>query len=249
MPYPRAALGALLLAAAATGCASGRTAGPMVTDRPDFTESASTVEPGHAQVEAGYTYTDAVGVHHHEVGEVLARVGVGDDAELRLGIGAYGIEDPDGAPSTRGLTGTAVGTKVRLPAGGLAEEVAVIVATTIPVDSELGDPGWTPSAVLAAAWTAGPTGLGANLGYAHTETVDGTGEMLASVAAGMPLADRIGSFVELYGFVPFGGSRRLFADAGLTLTLSPNAQLDLRAGRSLVGPAETMVGVGVSVRR
>ena len=136
---------------------------------------------------------------------------------------------------------------------------ALIVATTVPVptESELADPGWTPSAVLAPAWSAGATGLGAKLGYTHTETPGGTqghtpagtGELLASVAVGIPLADHVGSFVELYGFVPFGGSGRLVGDAGLTLTLGPDAQLDLRAGPSLAGSTETTVGVGLSIRR
>lgn len=30
------------------------------------------------------------------------------------------------------------------------------------------DPGWTPAAIVAAAWDAGAGGLGANLGYSHT---------------------------------------------------------------------------------
>jgi hypothetical protein len=61
----------------------------MVTDRPDFTESASVVPRGRVQLEAGYTYArdeDAGVLAAHSYPEALARIGVVDDRlELRLG--------------------------------------------------------------------------------------------------------------------------------------------------------------------
>lgn len=235
---------------ATAGCAPVGAGHPMVTDRPDFTESAVAVAPGRVQVEAGYAFTDVEDAERHDVGEALARVGVGGSVELRLGLGSYGIEHPAGSPSVRELTGASIGAKVRLPTAGAADDVALILATTVPIDNDLGDPGWTPSAVLAASRAVGSAGLGANLGYTDSETADGRGEILASVAVGFPLALRLGSFVEVYGHRPLGGGdTRAVMDAGLTLGIGPDVQLDLRVGRSVIGSVETTVGAGISLRR
>ncbi|MGH7563856.1 MAG: hypothetical protein ACREK5_05485, partial [Gemmatimonadota bacterium] len=49
---------------------------PLVTDRPDFTESALTVPRGDPQLESGYTLTRADDADEHALGEVLLRIGV-----------------------------------------------------------------------------------------------------------------------------------------------------------------------------
>ena len=244
------------------GCAAGpggagpvdAAPGPMVTDRPDFTESASTVAPGHAQLEAGYTRATGGSLVTHEIGETLVRVGLTGAAELRVGIGSWRIEAPDdpAGTTTSGLAGSSLGVKLRLPGTPLAPEAAVLVGTTVPVSTRFGDPGWTPSAVLAGAWSAGPVGLGANVGYAHAETDAGRGEILASVAAGFPFPpdERVGLFLETWGVAPArGGDAQVVVDGGATFALSPDVQLDLRVGRAVSGRTETVVGVGVAVRR
>jgi hypothetical protein len=48
---------------------------PLVTDRPDFTESAATVTRGRTQVEMGYTFTSAGDFDEHAMGELLVRIG------------------------------------------------------------------------------------------------------------------------------------------------------------------------------
>ena len=237
------------------GCATAATPGPMVTDRPDFTESAATVAPGHAQLEAGYSRAVDGSLVTHEIGESLIRVGVTGATELRIGIGSWRIEDvdaPTGGSTADGLAGSSLGVKLRLPSTRAIPDAALLLATTVPLSTRLGDPGWTPSAILAGAWSAGPVGLGANLGYAHAETTTGTGEVLGSVAAGLPFPpdDRVGLFIETYGVVPAGGGDALVVvDGGATLAVSADVQLDLRVGRAVSGASETVVGVGISVRR
>lgn len=221
----------------------------MVTDRPDFTESAATVTPGRVQVEAGYTLTGTDATTRQDVGEVLVRLGIGAASELRFGLGSYAVADPREGPTAAGLVGTSAGFKHRLPSTGIVPEAAVIIATTIPTSSELSEGSWAPSAVLAGAWTAGPVGLGANLGYAHVETADGRGEVLGSVAGGLPVGRRLGAFLEVYGHLRRASSLRATVDAGLTLTVTPDFQLDLRVGRSVRGPTQSFVGVGLALRR
>ncbi len=53
---------------------------PLITDRPDFTESTEAVPAGHLQLEAGYTFTfDREGTdrtRHHTAPELLFRIGL-----------------------------------------------------------------------------------------------------------------------------------------------------------------------------
>jgi hypothetical protein len=68
---------------------SAQEADPMITDRPDFTESASTVSPGRFQFEIGYTFTRAGQEDRHNFGELLARVGILTWLEGRLGLNSF----------------------------------------------------------------------------------------------------------------------------------------------------------------
>ena len=63
---------------------------PLVTDRPDFTESSSTVGMGVVQLETGYTFTyddNEIGkTNEHSFPEALLRIGMlADWFELRIG--------------------------------------------------------------------------------------------------------------------------------------------------------------------
>lgn len=243
----RPLLAGLGLAAMAAGCASAPAAGPMITDRPDFTESAATVGPGVVQLETGYTVTAGEGTEQ-TVGEALIRVGVAAGTELRLGPGSYGILTPEDGPRATGPEGASLGAKFELPKGSLAEGLALIVASAVPVPSDLGHDGWSPSGVLAAAWTVGPFDVGANAGYSYVFETGGGGEWLGSVAGGAPVSESLGLFFELYGFFPESENARGVVDGGLTLAVTPDLQLDLRAGRPLQGPGTFIVGLGFSTR-
>jgi len=70
---------------------------PLVTDRTDFTESTEPIPAGHAQLEAGYTFTfdreNEDRVRDHTAGELLLRIGVVDNFELRIGWDGYSWTD------------------------------------------------------------------------------------------------------------------------------------------------------------
>lgn len=234
-----------------TGCAgaagaagSGR---PLVSDRPDFTESANTVAPGRVQLEGGYTLTTGGGATTHDLGELLVRTGIGSTVEARIGVGSYRWVDPAAGGPTSALVATAAGLKIRVPSAGLADEVAVLATTTLPIKTDLYDPGWTPSVILAAAWDAGAGGLGANLGYTHTED-PGTRELVGSASFGFPVGPALAGFVEVFGMLPRNEDLRASADIGLTYRLSSELQVDLRVVRSLRGAEATAVGIGVVCR-
>jgi hypothetical protein len=108
--------------------------------------------------------------------------------------------------------------------------------------------------VLAASWDlTDMVSLGANLGGALASAGgEQYGELSASVAAGFGVTEKVGVFVEMFGFLPEddGGPSTSYLDAGITRLLSNDLQLDFRVGVGLDDDADDLfVGVGVAWRR
>jgi len=232
---------------------------PLVTDRPDFTESSSTVGSGVLQAEAGITFAAfRDGTDVTTAGEVLARWGVSEKLELRFVLPTYVRESSVGG-NVSGFLNSAFGFKVELAQGegsGLfgGMEAALIASTTIPTGSSvLLDESWQPSGVLASGWELSPTiGLGVNLGVARP--VDEGRRFTstwASVALGVGLTDSASLFFELYGFnrEELRGPDTAAFQTGLVCLFGPDFQLDVRVARRLTDRGvDFLVGTGLSWR-
>ena len=161
--------------------------GPLVTDRPDFTEAASAVGAGVAQVEFGYTFTADDGgadgrTRTHSIGEPLLRLGAGADwLELRFawnyaaettGVGAAAGTPRDTADGGEDVY---LGAKIALtPQAGWLPETAVIPQMTVPTGGD--------------AFTADRVLPGANLVYAWELTdrlATGGSTQVNAVVAGL----------------------------------------------------------------
>lgn len=261
------AIGTLLVTATTPwlGAAASQEPGPsepepLVTDRPDFTESAETVARGRVQVEGGYTFTEGDGGDEHSFGEVLVRVGIAPRFELRLGIDSWIRLDPAGPePGADGFVDPSLGAKAVLRVDDderlASPQLALLFGATLPLGStELREPHAQPFAVLAASWGLTETvSLGANLGAALASAGgEQYGELSASVAAGFGVTDKLGVFVELFGFLPEddGGPSTSYLDAGITRLLSNDLQLDFRVGVGLDDDADDLfAGIGVAWRK
>lgn len=251
-----AALAGALLAGS-PGTAPAQSAGsPLVTDRPDATESATAVQPGRFQLEAGYTATRAGSLTLHSLGEALLRLGLVEGAELRLGLNSYRVEAGEGSDPT-GMEDASVGTKVVLHhrASGALPRIAILADATLPTGSEeFGSGSVQPGGILALAWDLSPgVGLGVNAGYRYAE--DGRGrfdEIRTSAALGVALSESVGAFAEYFADHRPGGARpsEVSADGGVTVRLTPDLQLDARAGFGLDSTApDYFFGAGLAVRR
>ena len=232
---------------------------PLVGDRPDFTESTETVEPGHLQLETGATFsrTSAGDTEELMVGEVLLRVGLSASWELRIGAGSLVDVSSDFA-DVDGLEDASLGFKVKLLAArGRAPDLALLLGTSLPTgSSELTDDVAVPEVKVAAGWSlAERLGLGANVGWARA--VDGGerfDQLSWSVAAGLDLGGDWAAFGELYGFSEedLDGDPTLYFDAGITRLIHSDLQLDARVGAGLIDGggeiADWFAGVGAVVR-
>lgn len=222
---------------------------PMVTDRPDFTESAVAVR--RFQLEAGYTLTSDDAADEHRLGEVLLRIPAADGLELRLGLPSWEGSGPPGDED--GFADATVGAKLELVRGGTEgrPRVALLAGTGLPI-GDRGSEGAAPEARLAASMPLSPRlGLAVNAGAASPEDPEGRfAELVGSVALGMELGSGFGVYGELYGFERTEGRPSdTFADAGVTWGAGPDLQLDVRVAVPLDGDGRDFaLGAGISAR-
>jgi hypothetical protein len=232
---------------------------PLVTDRPDFTESSSTVGSGVLQLEGGVTFVDSrSGADVTSVGEILARWGITEKVELRFQLPTYSWER-GGGNNRNGFLNSGVGLKYELSQGGGdgfigGMEASLIASTTIPTGtSDFAGSKWQPAAVFSASWELGPNiGIGTNLGVGRPADDDNRYTTLwASVAVGVGLNEATSVFFELYGFnreEERGPSTATF-QTGLVYLFSPDLQADVRVARRLTDlGVDFLFGAGISWR-
>ncbi len=230
---------------------------PLVSDRPDFTESTQLIAPGHVQVESGITQSSEDDVRTVSVGEVFTRIGLADRLELRVVPNSYSVVSFDAGPTLRGREDPTLGVKIGLldptEMPSWRPALSLIAGTSIPLGSaRFRAPHLQPEAKLLASWTINDrVSFASNVNYARPVFADrGVDEYSASASFGFVLTERVGVYTEAFGFsLQNGSNTRKFANVGSTLLLSPDLQLDARVG---VGPStkagDYFFGVGV-VRR
>jgi len=244
---------------------------PLVTDRPDFTESSVTVPFGRTQLESGYTYTydsgDGVRTEDHTYPEALLRIGLVEDVELRLGWAGWShsqesfrerndvgrsvqVTEPDD-----GGNDMTAGFKLHfLDQVGLVPDMGVIVDLSLPT----GASGQTSGDVdpgIKLLWSYDLTdavAVAGNVNMAVPTSDDGRFfQTSASLSMGCSITDRLGGYVEYYGFYPNdrGQSDAHYANGGFTYLITDNFQVDIRAGLGLNDEADDFfTGVGFAYR-
>jgi len=231
---------------------------PLVTDRPDFTESTDAVPRGHIQIEGGYTFTynDAAGVitRSHSAPELLLRVGLLNDVELRIAWPTYTRLDMTG-PDADGLEDLVLGVKVKLvEQEGLVPHVGVIGEFTAPTGAgALTSDDVDPAVKLLWAYDVyDRVSVGGNVNFASlTENDDRFFQAAASLALGVAVTERVGAYVEYFGFYPVsdGGGDAHSVNGGVTFLVNNNLQFDARVGLGLNENADDFfTGVGFALR-
>jgi hypothetical protein len=229
---------------------------PLVTDRPDFTESAVSVPQGRVQFEGGYTWSRKGNETSHSIGDLLVRWGIVGGVEARLGLNSFEIvERPDS--TLDGLQDVELGAKidaVHLLGWPRSSELALIVGTATPTgDSGTGSQEWQPTATLAFAFDASENlSLGTNAGL-RWPVDDGQRylEGAISAALGFGLSERWGTYFEVYTILPEGSRPdELFVNGGVTFLTSTEFQLDARIGSMVAGSTwpNLFAGAGLSWR-
>ncbi len=235
---------------------------PLVTDRPNFTDAASTVGRGVSQIEFGYTYFYSEAYpgkgSAHTYPEAAFRYGaLRDWIELRLRQSLI-TQDISGDSSTS-LGNTYLGTKLGLlPQYGLLPQVSVQPQMTLPTGS--GDSRTEhilPGINTLFFWTlADKTFLtgSSQVNRSDTKDVSDINTIWAhSAVIGTQVDKRLSCFIEWYGIFRRSAPNNPdlhFADTGLMWLFDNNTQLDIRFGSRLQDRfgEELFAGFGMSLR-
>lgn len=241
---------------------------PLITDRPDQTESASVVGSGVVQFEGGWTFAqdEAVGSRSRDIAvpALLVRLGIAPSVEGRLGFAGWQrseLRNPTGqTTTTSGLGDLDLGFKYKLlDARGAVPDLALIGAVTLPTGAEsFRTERAAPAIRLAAAHRITERlGLGYNAGATWTSELDAAGRQvtfvdgLYTLVVGMTITDRLSAFVESFGSLALdnAGVTHHLVDFGFTYLLNADLQLDASAGYGLSdGAGDWFMGAGVAVR-
>lgn len=236
---------------------------PLVTDRPDHTESSITVPSGLVQIETGIAFEKFkfgqynIDLFKSGISSTLIRVGLTRRIELRLlGEVAFELgETPCNSDDFTGFIGTGLGTKIFIAEEKKwLPETAVILHVDLPMGdldacyTEFVSRKAEPSILLAMSKSiSNRVGVGWNLGVADLENDDT--EWIYSAAIGVELTEKIGTFVEIYGAAIHGQDPTLYFDAGFTVGFRPNLQWDLSFGWPLTGHAtDFFLSTGLTLR-
>lgn len=234
---------------------------PMVTDRPDFTEAATTVGRGVVQVESGYTYTfDDTATDQtisHSYPESLWRIGVWADwLELRFQYN-YANEQLNGIDES-GSEDLYLGTKLALTGqAGILPEMAIIPQMTVPTGAEVFSanevlPGlnWVYSWKLNDALsTGGSTQFNRQV---QTLPSEGYSEFAQSWTIGYSLLENLNAYTEWYCLIPHSSDiaqPEQYFNGGYSYYFTNNVMWDIRAGLGIGEAADDyFVGSGISFR-
>ena len=238
---------------------------PLETDRPDFTETPTTVGQGVLQVEGGYTFTyDREGgtrTTDHSFPETLFRLGMfADWFELRLDWN-YEVQrtSTDGAVDDEsGANDLNIGCKIALtPQDEMLPETGVILEMTVPS----GGDDFTADRVLPGinycfGWELNDkwslycsTAFG---GEADDVTNDPFTQFAQSFSLGHEFNDKVRGYTEYYVLSPIGADTnpaQNYIDGGFTVLINKDVQWDIRAGVGLnEGADDFFTGTGLSIR-
>jgi hypothetical protein len=238
----------------------------LITDRPDQTESSSTVPPGYIQIELGFEHSEheRTDLETDVFPQTLLRAGVSDNLEFRFGFDGYFWENAvdlmQGAEDNEGAGDLGIGFKLKLrDEQGWLPETAFLTNVVLPMkQTPFSSERYDPEYRLSCSHTiSNSLSFGYNLGQAWVTEEDASGDLdtrhqfVYTAALGIGLSNNLGGFVEFFGEIPTGsdGGPANSFDGGFTYLLADNVQLDISSGIGLSQDAEDwFLAAGLSIR-
>lgn len=251
--------------------------GPINTDRPTFTPANTVVPPGRLQFESGFTYnrqqSPSSTNNLYDLPEIAMRYGLMDRVEFRMFWEGptFAPSPSSGRPRANRLGGTSdteIGFKWQLfegdkdrrwiPTTALITSMTAPTGGTSPLSSGVAEPyvnlmyGWSLSEKLTLAGSTGYLGLRQQPDLAARLAADNYQRYHQSLVAFYAAGKRTTLFYEWYVIMYTNAPSNLplhYMDGGLLYQLTPNIQLDIRAGFGLSGrPDDFFTGTGLSFR-
>lgn len=232
---------------------------PLVTDRPDATESSSTVGKGTLQIETGGFYDsfekNNTQTENFTYNTTLIRYGILDNVEFRLGWdfveGTTKVNGNKLDNVSSGFSPLLVGLKVDISEEKDGMPEIALIGHVFPVFSASADYRPETTAVdfrLSLSHTLNEkSSLGYNIG-AEWGNDSPEAAAIYTVAYGYSLSNQFGFYAELYGDLPEDSSANHYWDAGFTYLASNDLQFDVYFGTSITEGQDLLLAMGLSYR-
>lgn len=226
----------------------------IITDRPDQTESSSTISKGGFQIESGFLLSmtepgeiaglegfTAISTRRVLAPTTLFRYGLTKRIEIRV-LNQYEIKKSSFYyEKTFGFSDMEVGTKIQiLKNENKNTEIAFLSHLIIPSGStSFSNNNYATINKLSISHNLNDNiGLGYNFGYNYYEAGDGAvqgkGDLTYSMALGIGISENAGIYVEHYGeFVDLTTEHVASLDMGFTYLINNNFQLDFSFGAGI----------------
>tara|TARA_R110001583_G_scaffold10417_12_gene47963 strand:+ start:19833 stop:20579 length:747 start_codon:yes stop_codon:yes gene_type:complete len=214
----------------------GLKAQTIVTDRPDQTESSTTIPFKSLQIESGILVGNEGGGDLKQllIPTTLLRYGLTKNIELRFGQQFERLKNDLTSESDFGISDLEIGAKIQLfKKEDVNTEIAFLSHLILPTGSKglTSDKFGTINKLSISHELSDKLGLGYNVGYDNMGK--GEGDFTYSASLGIGLGEKFGTYVELYGeYAEFSSWGSNF-DSGLTYLVRDNLQLDASFGLGL----------------
>ena len=218
-------------------CSITLTAQEIITDRPDQTESSSTIQKGNLQIESGLLLEflgEDISCSERDllIPTTLIRYGLLDFAELRIVSQIERVKN--NSTCATGISDLEIGTKLQLLKKEKSLlEIALLSHIIIPTGSKEVSSNTTGSINKLCVSHRSNTNISIayNLGYNYFGS--GKGDLTYSFVLGSRINDKASVYFEPYGeFIEFEDNV-ININSGITYLLKNNFQLDFSFGTGI----------------
>jgi hypothetical protein len=251
--------------------------GPINTDRPTFTPANTVVPRGRLQFESGFTFNyepaGRVQTTVYDFPELAMRYGIFERAEFRIFWLGPSFDEIDNSTRRSGRTNSGVsdmevGFKWQLlvedkerkwrPTTALITSIIAPTGGASRFSDQTVEPyinliyGWSLTDKLTLSGSTGYLGIRQQPAFGTIGRTDNLQRFHQSLVAFYSVGERSTLFYEWYVLMFTGAQDNRpthFMDGGVLYRLTPNIQVDLRAGFGLSGrPDDFFAGSGLSFR-
>ncbi|WP_445734270.1 transporter [Mariniflexile sp.] len=193
----------------------------IITDRPDQTESSSTIEKGSLQIETGillsFSEDDFSSERQLLAPTTLFRYGITNGIEIRVLSQFESLKDQNSSQEVSGISDLEIGTKIQLfKKENVNAEIAFISHLVLPTGSKslTNDTSGTINKLSISHGLSDTMSIGYNVGYDYFG--EGNGHLTYSAALGISITDTFGLYMEPYGNIIEFENHEASFDAGIT---------------------------------
>jgi hypothetical protein len=240
-----------LFLGATTDNVSGQSNTPIQLDRPDQTECPFIVPKGFIQMENGFTFENTnQNSQSFNFPSTLWKFGVNEKLELRLITEPVWIKENN--KTSVGVLPITIGFKT-----SLCEERGLIPKTSFIghiATSNIGSKQFNTTFIAPAFRFTMQHTLTNKITLAYNLGAEWDGESaeptyIYTLTSGISLTEKLGCYLELYGFIPNSSKADHRLDGGLTYLMNNNFIVDLSGGVGLTESApNNYISLGISYR-